>query len=107
MGVRVQVQATRFRVPDVSVVLGPRPEGRIIRTPPLLAIEVLSPDDRASDLQEKIDDYLAFGAVAVWVLDPRTRRAWSHTGDGAFEARDGVLRSEAFRIEVPLSALLE
>jgi Uma2 family endonuclease len=72
--VRVQVAKQRFRVPDVAVVRGAKPQGRIITTPPHLVIEVLSPDDRAGDVQEKIDDYLAFGVPCVWVIDPRTRR---------------------------------
>jgi Uma2 family endonuclease len=42
--VRVQVKPTRFRVPDVTVVAGPKPKTRILREPPLLCIEVLSPE---------------------------------------------------------------
>ena len=101
--VRVQVKPTRFRVPDVCLVAGPRPEGRVITTPPFLVIEVLSPDDRAGDLEEKIDDYLAFGVKYVWVVNPRTRRGYIHTAEGSREAKDGVLRTKDPEIEVPLS----
>lgn len=59
VAVRVQVRKTLFRIPDVTIMLGPKPAERIIRTPPLIAVEVLSPDDRAGDLEEKINDYLA------------------------------------------------
>jgi Uma2 family endonuclease len=55
--VRVQVAPTRFRVPDVCLVTGSRPQGRYVAVPPLVVVEVLSPDDRASDLQEKIEDF--------------------------------------------------
>ena len=41
--------------------------------PPDLAIEVLSPDDRASETQKKIREYLAAGTRQVWVVDPDTR----------------------------------
>src|SRR5207253_2551432 len=58
--VRVQVKPTRFRVPDVACILGARPQNSIIDQPPFLVIEVLSPDDRAEDVQEKVDDYLSF-----------------------------------------------
>src|SRR5262249_61526381 len=54
---RVQVKATRFRVPDVCVYVGSEPDEQVFRTPPFLAIEILSKDDRASDLQNKLDDY--------------------------------------------------
>jgi Uma2 family endonuclease len=52
-GQRVQVKATRFRVPDVCVYIGAEPEEEVFRTPPFLVVEILSKDDRASDLQEK------------------------------------------------------
>ena len=41
--------------------------------PPDLAVEVLSPGDRASDVAEKIDEYLTYGTPAVVVIDPRKR----------------------------------
>lgn len=38
---------------------------------PTLAIEVVSPSERASDTQEKVSDYLQFGSEQVWVIYPR------------------------------------
>jgi Uma2 family endonuclease len=103
--VRVQVKKTRFRIPDVTVMLDAKPVERIIRQPPLVAVEVLSPDDRAGDLEEKINDYLAFGIPYVWIINPETRRAYIHTAAGSHEAKDGVLRAETAGIEVPLTEI--
>ena len=103
--VRVQVQRERFRVPDVTIVRGGKPMGRIITTPPEIVVEVLSPDDRATDMQDKVDGYLAFGIPCVWVLRPETQRAWIHTVDAAREVRDGMLRNPAGDVVVPLSAI--
>jgi Uma2 family endonuclease len=103
--IRVQVRPDRYRVPDVIVVRGGRPSGRIITSPPDVAVEVLSPKDRAADVQDKIDDYLQFGIPAVWLIDPERRRAWIHTKEGAREALDRVLRNFAGDLEVPLSAV--
>jgi len=103
--VRVQVRAERFRVPDVVIVRGGRPAGRIITSPPEITVEVLSPDDLAADLQDKIDDYLQFGIPAVWLIDPERQRAWIHTKEGAREELDLVLRNPAGDLEVPLSAV--
>ena len=65
----VQVPATRFRVPDVCVILaGSEPE-QIFTTPPFICIEILSRDDRLSAMQERVKDYLAFGVPYVWILD--------------------------------------
>jgi Uma2 family endonuclease len=44
---RLQVSATRFRVPDIMFFAGPMPSGRIATTPPHIIVEVLSPEDRA------------------------------------------------------------
>jgi Uma2 family endonuclease len=105
VAVRVQVKKTRFRIPDVTIMLGAKPAERIIRQPPLVAVEVLSPDDRAGDLEEKINDYLAFGIPYVWIINPETRRAYIHTAAGSHEAKDGVLRAETAGIEVPLTEI--
>jgi len=56
MAPRTQVSPTRFRLPDLCFVLGRDEDGQIIRTPPFLCIEILSKDDRAADIQEKIED---------------------------------------------------
>ena len=103
--IRTQIRPDRFRIPDVVIVRGGRPRGRIITDPPEVAVEVLSPDDRAADIQEKIDEYLRFGVSAVWIIDPERQRAWIHTPEGAHEVMDGVLRNPAGDLEVPLSAV--
>jgi Uma2 family endonuclease len=104
--VRVQVRSSRFRIPDVTLVAGPEPAGRIVTEPPHLVVEVLSPDDRAGAVQEKIDDYLAFGIPYVWVVNPRTGRGYVHTAEAAREAKDGILRTADPVIELPLHELL-
>jgi Uma2 family endonuclease len=69
---RLQVSPTRVRVPDL-VVLRPGPQPDILTEPPLLVIEILSPDDSYSDLQERSQDYRQMGVETVWIVDPRTR----------------------------------
>jgi Uma2 family endonuclease len=66
------------RVPDLSFVRADRlpAEGLgpgLLRLAPDLAVEVLSPSERASDLQEKLDDYLVAGTPMLWVVDPVRR----------------------------------
>jgi Uma2 family endonuclease len=106
VAVRVQVKKTRFRIPDVTVMRGSKPTERIIRKPPAIAVEVLSPDDRAGGLQEKIADYLAFGVHYIWVINPESHRAYVHTPQGSREVKDGFLRAETIKIEVPLAEIL-
>lgn len=66
------------RIPDVSFVPWERvPEGGASEFfwegPPTLAVEIVSPSDRANDIQERVQDYLDAGTRLVWVLWPRTR----------------------------------
>lgn len=49
-------------------------------------VEILSPEDRASRVEEKIDDYIAFGVRYVWVIDPVRKKAWSYSSEGKRES---------------------
>jgi len=60
------------RIPDL-VVLRPGPQPNILVDPPLLVIEILSPDDTYSDTQERAQDYLNMGVPALWIIDPTIR----------------------------------
>lgn len=81
----------RLRIPDVAFVRWERvpadgvPES-FWEGAPDLAVEVVSPHDRADETHERVRDYLAAGASLVWVLWPRCRAVTVHTGDGL--ARD-------------------
>ena len=102
---RVQISRTRFRVPDICVFVGAEPDEEIFTTPPFLCVEILSPEDRMSRMQERIDDYLGFGVAYVWVVDPRSHRGWIYRLEGMHEVRDGVLRTANPDIELPLAAV--
>ncbi len=101
---RVQVSPTRFRVPDICVVMGEPPE-QIFKTPPFICIEILSKDDRLSAMRERVADYLNFGVGYVWVIDPHTRKAWRCTMGAIAEVTE--LRTEDPEIVVPLDALFD
>jgi len=102
---RVQVSAARFRIPDICVVLGSEPEEQIFTRPPFICIEILSPEDRLSAMQERVGDYLRFGVPYVWILDPRSRKAFRCTLEGMLQVPE--LRTEDPAIVVPLEALFE
>ncbi len=85
---RVRVSARRYRVPDLLVMRRTQKPERVLTTPPVLCIEILSPEDRMSRIEEKVRDYLAFGVEYVWVIDPQRRAAWEYTGIGSEQVRD-------------------
>ncbi len=101
---RMRVSLTRFRVCDVCV-FAEEPEKQAPTRPPMLCIEILSPDDTTSRMLERMHDYLKFGVSHVWVLDPRTKRAYDYTSAGMREVKDGVLRTDDPQITVPLAEL--
>jgi Uma2 family endonuclease len=69
---RMQVSATRVRIPDL-VLTRPGRLPDVLTEPPLLVVEILSPDDTYSDLQERCQDYRSMCVETVWIIDPKTR----------------------------------
>jgi Uma2 family endonuclease len=60
-------------IPDVAVFYPDEPEG-LPEKPPLVAIEVLSLDDRLSEVRAKLGEYRAWGVPNVWLVDPHSKR---------------------------------
>jgi Uma2 family endonuclease len=89
---RVQVGATSYRVPDLSVVSLDAPEELILTTPPLLCVEILSREDRMNDILDRVADYQRMGVAAVWIINPWRRAAYSVATDGALHPEPSVLR---------------
>lgn len=50
---------------------------------PDLAAEVISPDDLATEIGEKVEEYLAAGVLLVWVIDPEVKTVVIHRNDGS------------------------
>lgn len=67
----------RIYLPDVSVTIASRGGAvqrvGVKRVPPDFAIEVLSPDDRAARVLDKVQFYLRAGVQLVWLVDPELR----------------------------------
>jgi len=99
---RVQVLPNRFRIPDVCLIPLSDPLIEILRAPPLLCIEILSSEDRMSEIQERVEDYLAMGVPTVWVVDPRRRRAYSATASGALQPAPTELTVAGTEIRIPI-----
>jgi Uma2 family endonuclease len=80
------------RAPDIAFVSASRfsePERGYFEGAPDLAVEMLSPDDRAGEVLEKVQDYLAAGTRSVWIIDPRSRTVTVYRqGGGAAVLRE-------------------
>ena len=85
---RMRVSSTRFRIPDICVMLKSQRGEPVLTHPPFLCVEIVSPEDRMSRIIERVQEYLAFGVNYVWVIDPATRTAYSYTNEEGREVRD-------------------
>ena len=76
-GFQIAHDPDTVRAPDVGVVRADRvpatPTTGFFQGAPDLAVDVLSPNDRASEVLAKVQDWLGAGCRAVWVVDPGTR----------------------------------
>ena|SRR6185437_12644812 len=97
---RVQVAPNRVRVPDLVVLrAGQQPE--VLTQPPLLVIEILSPDDTYSDMQERVRDYRGMGVETVWIIDPRTRSGRMCSGADWLEASRLAVHGTPLYVDLP------
>ena len=103
---RFQVSPNRFRVPDVVVTQG-RPEERIITKAPLLCVEILSPEDRISRVNERIREYLDFGVPVVWLIDPEERTIWIYRSTGMEQATANSIKLDGTSIEIAFSEIFD
>ena len=72
-------------------------------TPPLLAVEILSPRQALSDLTDKaLDIYFPSGTPVVWVVIPHFRQVTIMTPDGQTTVTSGTLQDEHTGIELNL-----
>jgi Uma2 family endonuclease len=70
---RMRLAPDLYRIPDVAVFAGTEPDEEVPSRPPLLVIEIVSPDDRYSEVQEKLAEYQQWGVPHIWVVDPNRR----------------------------------
>jgi Uma2 family endonuclease len=82
---RIRIGSARYRIPDICVVALPHKVSPILERPDL-AIEIVSPDDRFSNVLEKVAEYLQAGIANVWIVDPYQRVVFEADSAGVREA---------------------
>ena len=75
------------RAPDVAFIstarIPEKPPRGFAEMAPDLAVEVLSPDDYAPEMLEKVADWLKAGTKLIWVVDPIRMNARVYRADGS------------------------
>jgi len=98
----VQVTPGASRVADMAVARRETRYEPALVTPPLLVVEILCDQDRMSGSRELIEDYIAMGVDAVWVIDPKRRRAYAAEKGGLLTEQRDDLTVKGTQIHVPV-----
>ena len=88
----------RYRIPDVAVFAGEEPTQPVPETPPLVAIEIASPDDRLSETLKKFEEYRHWGIEHIWLVDPVEKTFYTYDSTGLHPAASFELTRYGFVI---------
>jgi len=100
--VTVRIRASRYMVPDLLVQRRDRIQDPYPIEPVHLCVEILSPDDRMSEVFAKCEEYHAWGVATTWIIDPEALRGWVYrAGERPSEVSEaGSLTAEGIAVSV-------
>lgn len=99
----IRLWSGRIREPDLLFYRSPHEAraGQQVGQPPDLAIEILSPSTRTTDLQDKHAEYARSGISEYWIVDPEAETLTLHRMvDGRYDEGRHVARGETVSSEV-------
>ncbi|MFZ0792126.1 MAG: Uma2 family endonuclease, partial [Candidatus Korobacteraceae bacterium] len=64
--------------------------------------EVLSPEDRVSRYQERLDDYRRMGVRHIWVVDPLHRRGYDCSTGSWIEAMSFAVENSPIAVDLSM-----
>ena len=85
----MKLRTGRYAIPDLAV-FWPEEPPRVPETPPLVVIEILSLDDRLTEVRDKLEEYKAWGVAHVWLVDPHSRRMYT--------CENGLVETQSLKI---------
>jgi Uma2 family endonuclease len=77
MSVRLKLAADLFLIPDFAA-FERNPEKELPDSPPLLIVEIASPDDGLRDVEQKLEEYRAWGVAHVWFVEPELKKLYTY-----------------------------
>ena len=82
---RLRLGERQFRVADAAAFEEPIPAVKHPSSPPLVVVEIVSPDDRHGEIVRKLDECFRWGCPNVWLVDPNNRRLYVYSERGLAE----------------------
>ncbi len=73
---RMKIRENVYLIPDFAV-FWPTEPPKVPESPPLVAVEVRSEDDRLNKAEAKLKEYRAWGVPHVWLVDPYLRKLYT------------------------------
>ena len=102
---RVYISSSRYRVCDVVLLRLDAPREDVTVTPPVLCIEVLSPEQSIRRATRVLADYSAMGVPQSWLIDPVRREAFTFDSKGLHPVEEDRLELPGTPIYLILSDL--
>jgi Uma2 family endonuclease len=100
---RIRVNSSRVRVCDVAILRAEDPHEHVTATPPLICIEIMSPEDRIPRATRVLADYFSMGVPNIWLVDPIRRVAYIYGAGGLQPAASLVLTIPGTPIRLDLN----
>ena len=95
--IRVRVEPDVIRIPDIAV-FAERPRVSVPSHPPLIVVEIISPDDRHQDLVLKLEQYRKWGVTHVWAVEPELEKFYAYGSHGFAEVDHFAAPEAGFHI---------
>ncbi len=97
---RTRVSGTRVRLPDIVMIpAGPSPQTLV--DPPLIVVEIVSPSDSYSEIDERMRDYASMGVPNLWIIDPQQRVARERRGDAWVDVVRLTVPGSPIYVDIP------
>lgn len=104
---RIRVSVGRVRICDLALLRADAPREKVTQTPPLVCIEIMSPEDRTPRAKLVLADYLTMGVNNIWLIDPMRRSVSTYGASGLIEVADGILRVSGTPIQIEIGPLFD
>lgn len=83
VGIYIRRAPDTLRAADVAFISDARYSQRkqkrgFLDVAPDLIVEIMSPDDRWSEVTQKLGEYFSIGVRLIWVAEPRTRTVYAY-----------------------------
>jgi Uma2 family endonuclease len=101
---RSSVTGTRYRLPDVCVLLA-APKTKYLMDAAFLVVEILSEGDVMSVVIEKLKEYAGKGVQNIWLIDPRLQLICMYRPPTLIEIEGGGIATADGSVELSRSEI--